>query len=314
MMPAALLADAQRSITSADIGNPDKPVLSASLAANLVGAPVDIAAFGNIAMTADVSFGRVIPIVNISSPLNPSSVGFWTLGSPGLSSSIAVDISFGYAIIPATSTLRIVKYQDIVDTGGKPPTVQITFPTAATTLIQGQPVTITATATDDVAVASVNFLVNGQIVSTTASQPYQAGYTVLQSATTLTFGATAADFGNPPNVGTAQNVVGPVIADPLTKVTGRVVDPTGNPVSGAAVSALEKSTTTASNGTFTLAGLATIQGPILISASATLNGTQLFGVSAPLTPVPGGVIPAGDIKLSPKPSSGHRSSFYEYIG
>ncbi len=166
--------------------------------------PVDIAAYGNIAMTADISFGRAVPIVNISAPLQPISLGFWTLQSPGFSSSIAVDLAFGYLVIPATSTLRILKYQNIVDTFGIPPKVSITSPVAGATLIQGQTITIAVNATDDVAVASVNFLVDGQTLFTTSAAPYQFQYTVPGTATMLIFGATAVDFGN--NVGAAQNV------------------------------------------------------------------------------------------------------------
>lgn len=298
-LPAVLLADAQRSVTSVDVSNPAAPVVSSSLPSNLGGIPVDIAAFGNLAMTADVSFGRAVPLVNISSPLNPSSVGFWTLLSPGFSSSIAVDISFGYLIIPATGTLRILKYQDIVDTGGIPPTVSITFPTPSTTLIQGQSITIAANATDDVAVASVTFLVNGQPACTTASQPYQCGYTVPQSATTLTFGATAIDFGN--NTGTAANVVVPVIPDPLTAAAGRVIDAQNNPVAGATVSSLGISGTSAADGTFRLTGLPTIRGQIVVNALATVSGIIVSGVSAPATPVVGGTTNVGDIKVFPKP-------------
>ncbi len=53
-----------------------------------------------------------------------------------------------------------------------------------------------ANATDAVAVALVNFLVNGLVISTTSSQPYQSSYTVPNSATSLIFGATAVDYGN----------------------------------------------------------------------------------------------------------------------
>ena len=60
-LPAVLLADVQRSVTAVDVTNPDKPVVATSLASNLGGVPVDIAAFGNIAMTADVTFGRAGP-------------------------------------------------------------------------------------------------------------------------------------------------------------------------------------------------------------------------------------------------------------
>jgi hypothetical protein len=295
--PAALLADVQRSVTAVDVSNPDAPVLSASLPSNLGGVPVDIASFGNIAMTADVTFGRAVPIINVSNALLPSSVGFWTLLSPGFSSSVAVDISFGYLIVPGT--LRILKYQDIVDTFGIPPTVSITSPASGTPLIQGQTITLSANATDDVAVASVNFLVDGQVVFTTSSSPYQFSYTVPLTATTLTFGATAVDYGN--NVGTAQNVVVPVIPDPLTTAIGRVVDSQSNPVSGAAVSALGVSGTSAPDGTFHLAGLPTVRGPIAVNAIATVNNIVVSGISAATPPVAGGTTNVGDIKVSPKP-------------
>ena len=68
-LPAVLLADPQRSVTSVSIANPDAPFLSSSTPPNLGGAPVDIAAVGNLAMTADVSFGRAVPILGISNPL-----------------------------------------------------------------------------------------------------------------------------------------------------------------------------------------------------------------------------------------------------
>ncbi|MDX2149368.1 MAG: Ig-like domain-containing protein [Bryobacteraceae bacterium] len=296
-LPAVLLADAQRSITSVNVSNPDGPVISASLRPDLGGIPVDIAASGNIAMTADVSFGRAVPIVNVSAPLTPSSVGFWTLQSPGFSSSIAVDISFGYLIV--SGTLRILKYQDIVDTAGVPPSVQLTFPTPATTLIRGQGVIIAAAASDDIAVASVNFTVNGQDVGTSASEPYSTTYTVPLSATTLTFGATATDFGN--NLGVATNVVVPVIPDPLTTATGRVIDAQNNPVPGATVSSNGISGTTGANGAFSLPGLPTIRGPIVVSALATLNTVPVSGLSSAVPPVPGGNTNVGDVQVLPKP-------------
>ena len=298
-LPAVLLADAQRSISAANVSNPDQPVLAASLPFLLGGVPVDIAAYGNLAITADDTFGRAIPMVNISSPLTPSSVGFWTLLSPGYSSSVAIDISFGYAIIPATSTLRILKYQSITDPFGIPPTISITSPVSGTTLIQGQTITFSANATDDVAVASVSFLVNGQPVFTTSSQPYQFSYIVPSTATTLTFGATALDYGN--NLGTAQTVVVPVIPDPLTTAKGRVVTTTNTPVAGATVSALGVSGSAAADGTFALSGLPTIRGPIVVSAVTVVEGVTLAGYSTPMAAVLGGITNLGDIQVNPRP-------------
>jgi hypothetical protein len=299
-LPAAILADTKRSVTAVNISNPDQPVLSTSLAANLGGIPVDIAAFGNLAITADVTFGRAVPLINISSPLQPSTSAFWTLLSPGFSSSVAVDIAYGYLIIPATNTLRILQYQTITDPFGIPPAISITSPVSNTPLIQGQTVTFAANATDDVAVASVSLFVNGQVVFTTSTEPYGFTYIVPLTDTSLTFGGTAVDYGN--NTGTAQNLVVPVLPDPGTTAEGRVVDGGGNLISGATVSAFGKSAVTAIDGTFSLAGLPTVQGPITVLATGTLNGVLIAGSSGSTQPVSSGITNVGVIRMVPKPA------------
>lgn len=295
-LPAALLADTSRSFSSADLTNPDAPVLASSVAANLGGTPVDLAASDNIAITADTSFGRAVPIINVSNPLLPASVGFWTISPPGFGSSIAMDLSYAYLIIPGT--LRILQYQKINDSGGIPPSVQITSPTSGP-LVQGATITLSANATDDVAVASVSLLVNGQPVFTSANPPYQISY-VVPLVSTITFGATAVDYGN--NVGAATNVTLQVIPDPLTTATGRVITrSTGVPVPGAIVSALGVSASTATDGTFSLPGVPTIQGPIVVNAIGTVAGVTVAGSSAATAPVLGGIANVGDILVGPKP-------------
>jgi hypothetical protein len=79
----ALLADSQRSVTAVDVTNIAQPVITTSIAAHrrhqrasLGGAPVDIASFGPLAITADVSFGAVVPVINVSNPLQPNTVLF----------------------------------------------------------------------------------------------------------------------------------------------------------------------------------------------------------------------------------------------
>lgn len=89
-----------------------------------------------------------------------------------------------------------------------------------------------------------------------------------------------------------------VIPDPLTTVTGRVVDKNGQPVPGATLTALAKFTaTSASDGTFSMPGLPTVQGPIIVSATATVAGKRLSGHSAALNPVLRGLTLAGDITI-----------------
>lgn len=291
--PALLLADFQRSVTAVDITSRDNPTITTSLAGNLGGAPVDIAAVGSIAITADMSFGRAVPVIGIANPLQPSTLLFWTITNPGYGSSIAMDNSFGYLIIPGT--LRILKYQNIVDSFGLPPSVQITAPPAGTPLIQGQTVTVSASAADDVAVASVTLLVNGQPVFSTAAQPYQFSYKVPLGATSLTFAATALDYGN--NIGMSANVVVPVIPDPGTTVVGKVVDAAGTALGGAAVSTIgPRTAVTASDGTFTILQVPTVQGNIRVTANyLTPTGTTMAGQSGVVPPVSGGTTNVGTI-------------------
>ncbi|MBL8238946.1 MAG: carboxypeptidase regulatory-like domain-containing protein [Bryobacterales bacterium] len=295
--PGVILADAQRGYTSVDITNSAAPVVARTIPEVNAGRPVDVAAVGNLSITADISFGRAIPILSIADPLQPTPLAFWNLGTGTFSSSIAMDNSYGYLITP--NVMRIGKYQDINDGFGIAPVVSLTSPPSGAILIQGQTFTVAANVTDDVAVSSVNFLVGGQTVVTSATAPYQFTYTVPPTATSLVFGATAVDYGG--NVGTAQTVTVQVIPDPLTSVRGRVVDQANNPVSGAAVSALGISTNSNGDGTFTLSGLPTIRGQIVVTAVATIAGTLLGGVSQPIDPIAGGVSTIGDIRLGPKP-------------
>ena len=107
------------------------------------------------------------------------------------------------------------------------------------------------------------------------------------------------DYGG--NVGTSAPVPIQVIPDPLTTVQGRVVDQSSAAVVGATVTALGRTTTSGANGAFTLSGLPTILGPIVVTAVATIASVLLGGVSPPLDPIVGGVITIGDIRLGPKP-------------
>jgi len=73
----------------------------------------------------------------------------------------------------------------------------------------------------------------------------------------------------------------------------------GQPVAGAAVTTIAgKSATTASDGTFAIPGVPTVQGSISVNATATIAGTKLSGVSASALPVAGGTTAVGDIAIS----------------
>src|SRR5262249_23560190 len=116
------------------------------------------------------------------------------------------------------------------------------------------------------------------------------------SGSVLTLGAQAVDFGG--NVGTAPDVTVNLVPDPGTTVVGTVVDVNQNGVAGATVSVTGGlSTTTQSDGTFSIPWAPTILGNLVVSATTTINGVLLKGDSAPLQPVRGGTTNAGNIVI-----------------
>lgn len=304
----AFLADYARSFTSVDLTNPSTPVLRASTPSSLGGLLQDVTVVGDLAFGAEVFFVNGVPLVDITTPQSPTPRAILNFGAfrDDEGSGIAADGSFVYLTAGRTiaengvsgdSRLYIGQYQEIVDTGGVPPTVQITSPLTGP-LIQGATVTLSATATDDVGVVSVNLLANGLPVATTTAPPHRATF-IVPSVTTITFGATGVDYGN--NVGAAANVTLAVIPDPLTTIRGRIIDASSAPVGGATVTALDRSTTSAADGSFTLSGLPTIRGSIVVTAVATIAATVLGGVTPSLDPIAGGVINAGDLRIGPRP-------------
>ena len=122
--------------------------------------------------------------------------------------------------------------------------------------MQGQTITITLDATDDIGVAYTTLLIHGQPLATLFAPPWQFSYTISAAATSLTIGATVTDYLL--NTGTAPSLTFGVIPDPLTTVMGRVVDTSVIPVPGVAVTAQNRQTTSAADGTFTLAGLSAL--------------------------------------------------------
>src|SRR5262249_3597576 len=127
-----------------------------------------------------------------------------------------------------TTRLFIGQYIAQQDLAGVPPTVTISSPADGTQVIEGTLLTVQATATDDVAVVGVEFRVNNQPQFVDTSQPYEMPLTVPTGVSSLAISARATDLGN--NVGTSPTVSLIVIPDPLTTVTGVIVDATGAPV------------------------------------------------------------------------------------
>ena len=312
----AFIAPYPESEEVVDFSNPRAPVLVAETDPTLGGRLQDILvtqlAGRPVTFGADVYFVNGVPIVDVSQPNSPVPLAILWFSNyrDDNGHGIDVDGSFVYMTgeegnftdlgTTGDTRLYIGQYNKIVDNGGIPPTVQITYPTSATTLIQGSRITVTVAAVDDVAVAAVSLLVNGAVVATLANPDYKFSYTVPATATSVTFGATAIDYGN--NIGTAVNVTVPVIPDPGTTVTGYVMDTSGAPVVGATVtSAGSSSATTGADGSFAIKQVPTIQGNVQALATFLTGAGRLAGISRPVPPVLGGTTNVGTITVAPIP-------------
>ncbi len=109
--------------------------------------------------------------------------------------------------------------------------------------------------------------------------------------------ATAIDLAN--NVGVSSIWIN-VIPDPLTTVTGRVVDDASNPIAGAMVTnnINDLTATSLPDGTFSIDDIPTIQGDIQVRAVAVINERRVGSVSSIISPIPGGLTILGDIIAS----------------
>ncbi len=306
----AYVADYSTSTNAVDTTNLRAPVILSHVMPYTVGGYLqDIVTSGAFALAADVVFVNGIPITDISTPSQLQARTILNLSQRDDNGmGIAVDSSFVYLVTEHStlqrggssgdSRLYIGQYLPRQDLGGVPPTASITSPVNNSTVYQGAQLTVSVNAIDDVAVASVDFKVNGQTVYTTTSTPYQYTFTVPTGVTTLTLGAAARDLGG--NVGNASDVTVSVQPDPLTLVSGRIIDQNGAPVSGASVTVNGGlSGVTNASGSFAIPSVPTVLGNIQANATATINGTNLNGASLLTPPVLGGETNVGTIHLIP---------------
>ena len=301
----AYVADYERSFTPVDIGNPALPVAGASTPQNLGGRLHDVAVQGNFAVGADVLFVNGVPVINFDAPLQPVVRARIDMNGDFDGQGIAADAGFLYMTgvsgsafvengVNGSSRLFIGQYLSIEDRKGIAPTVSITQPPSNTQVVEGTALSLRATASDDVAVASVTFLLNNVAAFVDTSEPYEVSVTA-PTPGPLVITARAVDLGGNTTTSAPVNVT--VIPDPGTTGHGLVRDANGQPVQGATVTIRNLTTTTAADGSFSLPGLPTVQGPLVATATIVLNGVSLSGSSGAVAPVPSGTTEFGVIEV-----------------
>ncbi|GEP42064.1 carboxypeptidase regulatory-like domain-containing protein [Brevifollis gellanilyticus] len=177
-----------------------------------------------------------------------------------------------------------------------PPTATIAAPAEGAVLFEEQTVTFTGSAVDDLGVVSMKFYVEGVLADTDTSAPYQTTFVVPLGVTSRSLRVEAVDTAG--HTATSATRVLQVVPDPKTTVIGKVVDPAGASVVGAAVTLNFGGTaTTAINGSFSISNVPTVRGNIVASVTANVGGKNLKGTSAAIPPNPGAVTDLGIISF-----------------
>jgi len=263
--------------------------------------PVDIALTGDgYAFFAEQLFPLAIAYANIQSISNPTFQGIinlYDLYGDDILSDVAVDNQFVYSTSIINYRLYIGQYRMLQDNGNIPPNISLTEPVSSTLVLQGSQLKISAVASDDIFVASVNFEINGEVVFVDTKAPYEYTHRVSLSSNSLLVSATAQDLAG--NIGFSENTIVNVIPDPGTTVTGRVLSSDGEPVAGANIQCLNYLTTTAIDGTFSIPNVSSVRGDVICTASGlTPTGETTRANSTLVPPVRSGITAVGDISFS----------------
>lgn len=315
----AFVADYVRSFTSVDLTNPALPVLRTQLPSATAGRLTDVVLAGRFALGSDIVFLNHVPIVDVATPAAPLSRGSVNFSAyrndEGMG--LAADAAYVYLVTSQSvsenqatgnSRLYIGQYLSRDDGFGIAPTVQITAPAPGATVIEDDLLSITLVATDDVAVANADFVVDGVRVQSDGAPPYQHTVTVPTGVATVTLDATAIDFGN--NVGVAPSVTLNVIPDPATTAVGRVVDQANVGVAGATVSCLGVSGTSGAGGNYSIPGVPTIRGNVVCNATLLdAFGRTLTGSVTGGAPVRGGSTAIANLVIALRVSFAAELSF-----
>ncbi|UOA08748.1 Ig-like domain-containing protein [Methylobacter sp. S3L5C] len=190
-----------------DITDPNQPAI---VGGDISFAPRDIELTDGFAFAAEQLFPNVVAYVNIEDPANAVFQGTIDLSRLGdyAGTGIALDSNFVYITeesffisqnygTDGNTRLFIAQYRLTEDKGEVAPTITMIHPVQDTVVVEGKKITVTNSADDDIGVNSVSFLVNGKVVYTDTSRPYQYPVTIPFGTlgSKITVAAKAIDFG-----------------------------------------------------------------------------------------------------------------------
>ncbi len=292
-----LLADGTRSFTAVNAVNPDAPVITTSLPREFGGLVInEIAAAGDFAFVAEGFFVNDTSVIDISNPESPAARFLLRFPGDATGTGVKADASFVYLL--SGGQLSIGQYRALTDNNGIAPQVSISAPASGSTVIARTAVPVTIQATDDVAVATVQLLVNGQVIGTAVSAPYIIHLPIPKGIESITVRARAIDLGG--NIGTSAEVGYSVIVGPLTTVIGRGADRQGAAISAARVSVVnEFYGQSGVDGRYSVANVPASLVRVRAYGEVAVNNVVLRGRSALADVVPSGTTDVGPMVYFP---------------
>ena len=190
----------------------------------------------------------------------------------------------------AGQTAAVSRTYTVVQNGA--PRLTLVRPAAGESWVEGELVTLEATADDIEGIERVELYLDDFEYGTLYSPPYTVDLEVPFGTGSIVVRAVAVDRGGMSSM--VERTV-PVTADPGTTVAGRVVDALGDPVVGARVALSGRSATADGQGRFEIADVPTRVRSIEVQALFESGGVRRYGKSAATLAVRGGTTDVGDI-------------------
>ncbi len=235
-------------LATLDAGDPAAPQLLATMVPSESGLLNDVEVLGDLAFGADRIFVNAVPVIDVGDPADPFAVGFADFSGTGddNGTGIAADDRFLYLTASqsggrfrpsGSSRLYIGQTVPIDDTAGLPPAVEILAPAGGASFFEGDTVQVVVDALDDIGVASVSLLVDGEAVASDTTDPfvfsdteapYGFDFSIPLGTTSFTLEAVATDDLGASSTAARTITVAP---DPPPAVT------LTSPVAGASVTA-----------------------------------------------------------------------------
>jgi hypothetical protein len=158
--------------------------------------PSDVELTNGFAFFSDILFVNAVPFVNLSDREQPIYQGAIDIRQFGDRDATGLSLDSSYVYSTGSNRLYISQYRLINDNQGIAPQVAIDYPLDNAVVVEGRRFIARATATDDIAVQAVNFMLDGAVIFSDTTAPYEVPVTVTGATETVELSASAVDLGN----------------------------------------------------------------------------------------------------------------------